>query len=627
MYASSRCCDSTVDCPSEPASLFLSSLSLTMLTSASTHASSLQEQLTPPSHPSHTSSPPSRSLKLHQAWPARTHPLCGGRLLLGPHWLNLLFNMSLTIALAVLFCVYTAWPMHWSLIIPCIVFTVLAEAMLLSAALTDPGIVARAVENQAEDRKRRRWEEARDNRITDETRRALGMSTRHYDADYPPQIGYFPTAQYQGTALPPTRQQQQSAGASENNGKGEEEEKSLNPTGVSRAASSSTVAPAPLDTATQSTMQRPPPYSYQPPHPSSPPAPQTPPSPYIVPTQRIHSFDPRTQRPIATDIPLKFCSTCHVYRPYGASHCRDCDSCVRGFDHRQLHDHTIRTVRCSSALITIAVRLYSHSLTHSSLLSVLSIVPDCPWIGTCVGERNHRYFVAFVLSLTVLTCYVFVVSLVDVIRAGVNDDLGSGLGGHIVALVECVFTFVVGWCFISLSGYQCYLIAEHTTTNAHIKEQRDERQRQAQLAWERHRAYAQRVQGAAGPPLHQQSASALATTTSATSEPSPLPPTDDGTPIGRSGGAEEAMVGAITGSTFTAGTQPNSPSQPVDPSMEHTIRLYPDAEAFRVSHGVLDAYRSFFCSRLPPSSVDMDSEVLVDQHNKIIAYSRPTPAP
>ena len=325
-----------------------------MPTSPSTHSSSLQEQLTPPSQPSPTSPPSTRSLKLYQAWPARTHPLCGGRLLLGPHWLNLLFNMSLTIALAVLFCVYTAWPMHWSLIIPCIVFTILAESMLLLAALSDPGIVPRAVENQHEANKRQRWEEDRDRRITQDTRRALGMPTYGYNA---PQPGYFPTAQYQGTALPPSQQHQPSEQV-EGTGKSEEV-KERDSTDASRASTSSTVSPAPSDTIRHT------PHSYYPPttHSSTVQPPQPPPSPYVVPTQRIHSFDMHTQRAIVTDIPLKYCSTCHVYRPYGASHCRDCDSCVRGFDHRQLISAHSRTAHCTHTLVTtLGLLTFYHSL-------------------------------------------------------------------------------------------------------------------------------------------------------------------------------------------------------------------------------------------------------------------------
>jgi len=63
---------------------------------------------------------------------------------------------------------------------------------------------------------------------------------------------------------------------------------------------------------------------------------------------------------------LKYCKTCHLYRPPRASHCHDCDNCVERFDHH------------------------------------------CPWIGTCVGKRNYPSFLMFVFFGTILDTFTFV---------------------------------------------------------------------------------------------------------------------------------------------------------------------------------------------------------------------------
>lgn len=75
---------------------------------------------------------------------------------------------------------------------------------------------------------------------------------------------------------------------------------------------------------------------------------------------------------------LKYCHTCKnlqfikpggVLRPPRCSHCAICNNCVEKFDHH------------------------------------------CPWIGTCVGKGNYRFFFLFVLLTNVLCIMAFSTSI------------------------------------------------------------------------------------------------------------------------------------------------------------------------------------------------------------------------
>ena len=60
---------------------------------------------------------------------------------------------------------------------------------------------------------------------------------------------------------------------------------------------------------------------------------------------------------------IKFCSTCHIFRGPGVSHCKKCDNCVENFDHH------------------------------------------CPWLGNCIGKNNYFNFFIFLIF-----CNIFVLS-------------------------------------------------------------------------------------------------------------------------------------------------------------------------------------------------------------------------
>ncbi|KIM41877.1 hypothetical protein M413DRAFT_27435 [Hebeloma cylindrosporum] len=116
-----------------------------------------------------------------------------------------------------------------------------------------------------------------------------------------------------------------------------------------------------------------------------------------------------TRRPPTTAVlqPVhRYCNTDEILKPYRAHHCRVCGTCVLKYDHH------------------------------------------CPWIGQCVGARNHKFFVNFCLVAAVFSGYTFATILAYTVAGRSVDNVNPQ---EVVVIALCVYTFFSSFVAVPIS--------------------------------------------------------------------------------------------------------------------------------------------------------------------------------
>ncbi|AAS54366.1 AGL125Cp [Eremothecium gossypii ATCC 10895] len=117
---------------------------------------------------------------------------------------------------------------------------------------------------------------------------------------------------------------------------------------------------------------------------------------------------------------LKYCTTCRIWRPPRASHCAVCDSCILSFDHH------------------------------------------CDWLNNCIGQRNHRYFLAFLFSSVLSSIWLLTCCALKLRHAG------SPSAAPVSLLLIC-YCAVSIWYPLLLAIYHLFLTGTQQTTHEYLK--------------------------------------------------------------------------------------------------------------------------------------------------------------
>lgn len=124
---------------------------------------------------------------------------------------------------------------------------------------------------------------------------------------------------------------------------------------------------------------------------------------------------------------MKYCSACDIYRPPRTIHCGTCGCCIERLDHH------------------------------------------CPWLGTCVGKRNYKYFITFLWAVFLMVIYSIVFCSIHVSYDLSEDKSNSFTGRQIFSIIIVTLTSALGLFVFFLFGYHQYLLCRNETTNENLK--------------------------------------------------------------------------------------------------------------------------------------------------------------
>lgn len=131
----------------------------------------------------------------------------------------------------------------------------------------------------------------------------------------------------------------------------------------------------------------------------------------------VEYVDMKTSRPGS----YRFCNKCHAWKPDRTHHCLQLGKCILKMDHY------------------------------------------CPWFSSCVGYRNHKFFVQELMYISVYAWFVFWVCFAVLYKVFLSENIEAE---HLTIglLVLTIVALVFGICVTVFWGFSVYLVLINQTT-------------------------------------------------------------------------------------------------------------------------------------------------------------------
>jgi membrane protein DedA with SNARE-associated domain len=97
----------------------------------------------------------------------------------------------------------------------------------------------------------------------------------------------------------------------------------------------------------------------------------------------------------------------------------------------------------------------------------------CPFVGACIGKRNYRYFLSFVIMSVFTIIYFLVQFVIYAIYLTGSFAAGAHKDNKILIIIACIFGIPIGILALVLFGFwmfHCVLQIKGKTTREYLKQ-------------------------------------------------------------------------------------------------------------------------------------------------------------